>query len=342
MKNFILAAALAAFPTFAHAQQAPGLHVTSMTIPHLSKTMDYTIWYPANDGSVSQFAENGVFEGVAVIEGAKIKDGKYPIILLSHGLGGNFRSMSWLSAGLVEKGAVVISVNHPNSTTRDFNLASGLNHWTRVKDLQAALDDVVGLPEFKDHVDTSRVYAAGFSYGGWTALSMGGLRGSISSLAKHCAEEDIKSSHCKDLAKGGIDLKSYPADQWNANYLDNRIQKIAAIDPALTWGLTPEDISYLKADTLLIGLGEGEDRLMATDTSIRTGSGFDALVPQAKIETFSPASHFTALLACKPAGAMILKEEGEEYPICTDPNGTDRHAVHKKIVDRIAKHFELE
>ncbi len=342
MKRILFALALTTLPTLAQAEQAAGLMLKSMVAPHLNKTLEYTIWYPATDGTISQFAENGVFKGVQVSENAKIKEGKFPVILLSHGLGGNFRSMSWLSAGLAEKGSIIISVNHPNSTTRDFDLASGLNHWTRVQDLQVALEAATALPEFKDHVDLSRVYATGFSYGGWTALSIAGVRGDISTYAAHCAKEGASSSHCKDIAKGGIDLNTYSAEKWNGTYRDARVRKVAAIEPALTWGLNQADVKNVSADVLLIGLGEGKDRLFATNTSVKAGSGFDVMIPKAEIDLIAPASHFTALLECKPAGAAILKEEGEEYPICTDPIGANRADVHQKIVNRIATFFGLK
>lgn len=49
----------------------------------------------------------------------------------------------------------------------------------------------------------------------------------------------------------------------------------------------------------------------------------------------APASHFSALLPCKPKGSAILAAEGDD-PVCDDPPGTDRAALHKRIVDRIA------
>ena len=90
---------------------------------------------------------------------------------------------------------------------------------------------------------------------------------------------------------------------------------------------------------LLIGLGTAETRLPATDFS-ETGSGFAALVPGAEIETMAPAAHFSALLPCKPEGPAILAAENDD-PVCDDPPGTDRAALHKRIVARIAAFLGL-
>ena len=90
---------------------------------------------------------------------------------------------------------------------------------------------------------------------------------------------------------------------------------------------------------LLIGLGNGESRLHATDTS-ETGSNFEALFPAGKVDRIVPATHFTALGLCKPEGAAILEDEKDD-PVCTDPAGTDRRAVMNHIITAISKHFGL-
>lgn len=95
-----------------------------------------------------------------------------PVVLLSHGLGDHLRSLSWLGAGLAKHGAVVIAVNHPASTHGDFDLQRGLQQWTRVKDLQAAPGQMLDNTNFAIHLNPQRIYAAGFSYGDWTALSL--------------------------------------------------------------------------------------------------------------------------------------------------------------------------
>ena len=103
-----------------------------------------------------------------------------------------------------------------------------------------------------------------------------------------------------------------------------------AIDPALVWGQERTDTETLVDNVTLFGLGEGQDRLAATDFD---ASGFVGLVPQASVERLVPAGHFSMLPLCKPAGAAILEEEND------DPDGADRAALHRSLVDRIA--FDL-
>jgi predicted dienelactone hydrolase len=142
------------------------------------------------------------------------------------------------------------------------------------------------------------------------------------------------------LQRVGIDISKLDQLQWSASYKDTRITAVAAIDPALTWGIEASDTTELDVPTLLIGLGEGANRLSATDTSAN-GSGFEALYPAAQVEQIVPATHFTALGLCKPNGAAILEEEKDDA-VCTDPAGTDRKAVQSKIIALIAQHFGLK
>ncbi len=318
---------------------APGMIVRELTVAHHEDKMETAIFFPTADGTPAQMGENGVFYGVTVSEGATPLPGPHPAILLSHGWGGNYRRMGWLISGLVQHGAVVIALNHPDSTTGEENSLHALDHWTRAQDLSAALDAVLADPALGPGIDPTRIYAAGFSYGGWTALSLGGLRGNRDGLDRFCSDPTTPISHCADILRAGIRIADIDATRWNALWKDPRVASVAAIDPALTWGLTAADTQALDVPVLLIGLGSGSDRLLATDTST-SGSGFEAQFPAAHVLQIAPATHFTALGPCKPQGAAILADEDDD-PVCTDPADTDRAKVNDRIVAAIAEHFHL-
>ena len=336
MKLLTLTTALVTATTLAHAE-TPGFVERNLT-----GGLQAVIWYPAGDGgNETTFAANPVFTGIAALKDPALKPGSYPLIFASHGLGGHYRSLAWLTAGLAEQGAIVVAVNHPGSTFGDLEMPRGMQHWTRVADLSATLDAVLADPVFGPAVDPTHISAVGFSYGGWTALSAGGLTGNLQGYADHCASAASSSTHCADLAEWGFDFTAVQPAEWNASYREPRISRVAAIDPGLTYGIT--DLSGLAVPTLLIGLGAGKDRLLATDTTAN-GSGFGpallATRPDSKLLEIAPAAHFTALLPCTDKGAAILKDEGDD-PVCTDPTGTDRTAVHARITAEIAAFFGL-
>lgn len=114
---------------------------------------------------------------------------------------------------------------------------------------------------------------------------------------------------------------------------------VVAIDPGLTWGLEAVDVAGLRVPALLIQLGAGADRLDSTDISAE-GSGFAALVPQAQVVELAPAYHFSVLPLCTEKGAMILEEEKDD-PVCTDPAGADRAAIHEAVIAAVVGHLGL-
>lgn len=309
-----------------------GFSTLTFDAPHHGRDINGSIWYPTSaEGPGEIVAENAVFVGVEALKDSPVQEGTHPVVLLSHGLGGEVRSIAWLASDLAEQGMIVISVSHPNSTWSDFDLKEGLKHWTRPQDLSLALDVISEDPRFKAHLDTSRVMAAGFSYGGWTSLSLGGLRGSHAGYVAHCAEHGAASSHCADMMRAGISLDDVDATLWDKSYADDRVTHVAAIDPGLMWGLTDDHAKDLVENVRLIGFGEGEDRMLGTDFDF---AGLPALLPEAKVNRFVPAVHFTGMPLCKPMGAAILEEEKDD-PVCTDPEGADREQVHKRIVQMI-------
>ena len=313
---------------------APGYEDISVPVRHRAEMLAGAIWYPAaEDGRAMDIVgeDHPIFYGVEVRRGASIADGSFPIVLMSHGIGGNFRGMGWLNSALAERGAVVVSVNHPNSTSGDVDLpGKALNHGARVLDLSTALDWLLSDPRFEGHVDPSRVIAAGFSYGGWTALSLGGATASLDGYARHCESVDNPGYFCADLARAGVVLRDYDAEAWDKSYKDSRVTSVVSIDPGLTHGLTEQNVADLVSDVTLVGLGNGDDRLLSTNTS-GDGSRFEALLPEAKVFSISPAGHFSALLTCKPQGAAILEEEGDD-PVCDDPAGADRNHIHDQMI----------
>ncbi|WGW04890.1 alpha/beta hydrolase family protein [Tropicibacter oceani] len=338
MKTLVTAITLGFLSTQASADPFAGVRDIEIMAPHHGRSMQAAVWYPAQQGGTPEvYAENAVFYGTEILRDAAPAKGHHPVVLLSHGLGGNIRSLQWLSAGLAARGAVVIDVNHPNSTTGDMDVLAGMNHGTRAQDMSTALDWLQA-SEFAPML-SDQVMAAGFSFGGWTALSLGGVRGNLDGYATSCDAAQGRSSHCLDLERAGVDLHALDAAQWNADFSDARVTQVAAIDPGLHWGVTSKDVTGLNVPLLLIGLGEGPDRLYAADFS-DTGSGFGALVPQAQVELIVPANHFAILPECKPAGEDILKEEKDD-PVCTDPEGSDRAAIHAQIIDLLAGQLGL-
>lgn len=315
-----------------------GLRLSELEVPHHNATTAIATWYPnAAEGAEFTYAENPVFVGVQARKDAPVAEGKHPVILFSHGMGGTDRAQAWLASELASRGAIVVLVNHPGSTWGDFDMVKGVKHWTRASDLSTALDALAADPDFSDKIDPTRVMAAGFSYGGWTALSMGGVTGNHAGIVAACGRFADTMEACDVLMSDEVSLQSIDPDQWNASYADARVTHVAAIDPGFVWGLTAENTAGLVSQTLMVGFGGAQDRMLATDFD---KSGLADLMPEAQIVRLEPAYHFSAMPLCTDMGAMILEEEKDD-PVCTGPEGAIRSDIHDTIVELISKQLGL-
>ena len=147
------------------------------------------VWYPAVEGTkgtetydvktFTPFVVQTMLTGdapstytYAASRDAKPADGKFPVVLFSHGFGGFRTQSTFLTAYLASRGMVVISPDHPS---RDLGAAlTGGSFETDDPQvhLLESLDYLVNDTEiFADHVDASKVAAIGHSAGGGTVLA---------------------------------------------------------------------------------------------------------------------------------------------------------------------------
>ncbi|WP_053045395.1 alpha/beta hydrolase family protein [Xanthomonas arboricola] len=108
---------------------------------------------------------------------AAIAEGRWPVLMLSHGNGGSARMMGWFGTAMARAGYVVIAVDHPGNNGVDpMTEAGSILMWNRVDDLAAALAAVQADPALADMIDATRLGIAGYSAGGFTALVAAGAR----------------------------------------------------------------------------------------------------------------------------------------------------------------------
>lgn len=342
-KGLLSAWLIGSLASNAMASDFAGFERFDLRAPHRANLIQGSIWYPVGSKTYrGLIGDNILFKGTMAYVGAGIAKGRYPLILLSHGSGGNMDALSWLSSSLALKGAIVLAVNHPGSTSGDSSPLRSLDLGKRAKDLTAALDQALADPVFSRSIDPSRIYALGFSLGGGTALNLGGLRFDRGSYGAYCAQLDAALvgktlEDCAFFAKGNVDFSALP-EGFAASGKDERIDAVVAVDPGFSYAVAPDSLGALTAPTMLLSLGV-EDRLVAADVS-ETGSNLVNRLPDAINPVIAPANHFTFLAECKEHGPAILAEEGED-PICTDPKGANRGSVHHRIVKKIAAFLKL-
>lgn len=295
------------------------------------REIGFHIWYPAEPGGRHvTVGGNGVFHGTPAGRGAPHADRAHPVILMSHGAGGNAGQFGWIAERLAAAGFVVVLPNHPGSTSGDASAAAAVRIWERPLDMTAVLDAITAAPQDFPYMDLDRVGVLGFSAGGYTALALAGARVDPARLAAFCDQGGRGMSDCDFFARFGIDLHALDLSPAAQDLRDPRIGFAVVVDPGIVETLTPESLAGIDMPMLVINLG-AEDRVPAPVHA----RALSEAVPGAEYRIVSDATHFSFLAECKPRGAAILIDEGEADPLCADAGGRPRAEIHAELAGSI-------
>lgn len=182
-----LALALAASALPFCAEAAPGYQTQTIEVGHRDRSVELHIWYPTEaNGDTVTLGKNAVFKGTAVQPDATPTTGSHPLVVLSHGSGGNAAALGWIAGELAERGMVVVAPNHPGTTSRDSLPSETVKIWERPADLSAVIDHSLqgGLGDVQ--IDPTRIGAIGFSLGGYSVLGDAGARVTKQGYIDYC------------------------------------------------------------------------------------------------------------------------------------------------------------
>jgi predicted dienelactone hydrolase len=112
---------------------------------------------------------------LALAAGAAPIEGKFPLVLISHGTGGSHLAYRTLARHLARNGFVVGMPEHPFNNRNDNSLeGTALNLANRPRHLHTAIDWFYGSAEFCPLLKPDAVSLIGHSMGGYTALALAG------------------------------------------------------------------------------------------------------------------------------------------------------------------------
>jgi predicted dienelactone hydrolase len=323
---------------------APALRAADSTVPVGTVTLDIVdkasqrhiateLWFEATPGAkVEDFAARPPLRAIAIARQATPRSpaGKRALIVVSHGNWGSRYSQGWLALELVRNGYVVMSVSHPGTAGDDQSAAGRYRLWDRSRDVSAAIDAVLAEPKWSALIDATRIGFVGHSFGGWTGVSLAGGRYDPAAQRAFCEHSVKRDFYCEGTLKD--DVSQLPAEDAGASYRDARIRAFYVMASGPGQGFSAES---LKAIALPFVVDTARfDEVLSVEAN---SSALARRIGSAR-EVVRPVGHFAYVPECKPLiGAMLAKASG--VPLCDDPAGVDRAAVHRQVEHDVIEFF---
>lgn len=300
--------------------------------------LDVTVWYPAQAGGEKVMLGDSVFfTGTPAMRDASILEGKFPLILLSHGAGlaGNAQAMSWIATALASQGFVIAAPTHPGNTGKNKSAAETMKLWLRPADLTETLNTIEKEDFFQDHLDQGKIGTLGLSMGGNTALAIAGARIDPKLLSAYCDTYQLNASLCWWVKHSGVDLHAMDLQPAGRDNRDERIRFAMAIDPGLSDIFDPKSFAGIKIPVDIINLGPREKIPVTAQAS-----GIAKAISNARYTVMEDASHFSMFGECKPGARDLLKSEKIDDPLCDDGGRRSRAEIHTQLIDLVTRAFE--
>ncbi|MDF0733081.1 alpha/beta fold hydrolase [Pseudomonas entomophila] len=333
MKTAFAALVLLCLSASALADDHPiGFQSATLPDPHNDRALEMVVWYPSATRAAPQLiADSVVFVGASAVRDTPPAAGEHPLVVLSHGFGGNWGNQAWLASALAHKGYIVAAVNHPGSTSRDRSPHAAAQLWQRPVDLSRAIEAVTLQPEKFGQVAPRRIAVVGHSLGGWTAMELAGARFDPDRFARDCKAHP-------QLSSCSVYQRMNPANTSGlaADLRDKRVTAVVTLDLGLSRGLTDESLAALPVPALVIAAGVPSQELPARLESANLAER----LPKAssRYVEISDASHFSFMAVCKPGAVAVLEEAvpGDGI-ICGDGDGgRSRELIQQQVATLIA------
>jgi len=302
--------------------------------PESERPLPATIWYPAvkspgveesviyNEHYPPMF-ENHFVAGRAIRDAMpELKDGPYPLVVFSTGLGASRLSAVYHLEHLASYGFVVISPDHTGTTFSD--RGNEVPYWPMyVQRPQDAVRTIAFADrltadngELAGLIDMTLIAVDGVSSGSVTALAAGGAQLDLGKCFDPTLEVECSQikGHEEELAKLA-GLAAVPDGPWPV-IADPRVDAIIAISPDYgLYGIDEVGVTTIQVPTLMMG-GEADTinpiSLGAIPIYEHLGSTSKGLV------ILEDAWHTFIANACS-SNPWMATDQGFGYWFCSDP-----------------------
>src|SRR5450830_213641 len=290
--------------------------IARMEVSGDSSSSEALVWYPTEAAEVPWQA--GPFL-VPASGNAKVADGKFPVVLLSHGggpTGGTPLILRELSSALARQGFIVIAPFHGKAPLK-----------IRPQQVMAAWKVVLADSRFQSHMDAERLGMIGFSLGGAVTLELAGAIPNISHYQTYCDGNPDDTMSCNHAPDGNNSAYKSRADTSEKVSPRLPIKALVLLDPFAVLFQRAE----LSSVTVPILLFRPIESQLPADVN---ANGLLRELPRPPEFSSIPGEHFVFTDVCSSELRFVANE------ICHDPVGVDRVAVHRVIETRIEAFFK--
>lgn len=288
------------------------------------------VWYPV-DRDIPAQPPSGFWLRCDEARDAPLsrKKSKYPLIILSHGSGGDRYTISWLAEVLAANGYIAAAMDHYGNTWNNKIPENYARPWERPKDITFALDQLLTNSPFKDRIDQSKIGFAGYSLGGATGLWVAGAQAGtvdIENIHKHCLKDIGDVVPMSVLEK--IDFK-----QVEGSFIDKRISAMVLMAPALGWLFNSSSLESVRIPVFIFATEK--DQVVPLESNAKV---FAKKLARASLKIFpGEADHYVFLGRVSVVGRRFLDPK-----YCMDHVSIDRQKVHDEISKSSVLFFDEE
>lgn len=232
-----------------------------------------------------------------------------PLIVISHGLGSDRSTYSYLAEHLASYGFAVATIEHPGSNARQLqSLLMGLKSEVsppselinRPRDIKFLLDYLE--QNYNTQINLNQVGILGQSYGAYTSLAVAGAGIDYDQVTQRCQTQEITTAlnfsvllQCQLLR---LPKKDYTFD-------DPRIKAVFAINPFTSYIFGEQGLQAIDIPTLLV-TGSADTVTPALPEQIRPFNWLDT--PEKYLVLLKRGTHFSTLAEGTEEGIPVPEE----------------------------------
>lgn len=286
-------------------------------------TLELALWYPSDAPATPR--RLGPYTQTVAVDGA-LRGERLPLVLISHGAGGNLAGHHDTAIALAEAGFIAAALTHRGDSTEDQSLsgtARGLAN--RPRQYHVVMDWLLTTWPGRAAVDPGRIGGFGYSAGGFTVLVAAGGEPNLARIPLHCALQPADPS-----CRFG---RPEPAPAAPLEWVhEPRLRAIVVAAPGPGHVFVPNGLASVTMPVQLWN-GRFDEVLLHPWHAEQVRYALPNPPLHAEVQL---AGHYAFLAPCPPAMLAAVPE------ICIDPPGLDRADFHREFNAAVVSFFRSQ